>query len=62
MPAQLGAGQQAQLVDLAQAVPGLKFYLLYAQADNCFGQALTDDQRAFWMQTLHRHWRRHSNI
>ena len=47
MPAQLGAGQQAQLVDLAQAVPGLKFYLRYAQADNCFGQALTDDQRAF---------------
>ena len=41
MPAQLGAGQQAQLVDLAQAVPGLKFDLRYAQADNCFGQALT---------------------
>lgn len=47
MPAQLGAGQQAQLVDLAQAVSGLKFDLLYAQADNCFGQALTDDRRAF---------------
>lgn len=47
MPAQLGNGQQAQLVDLAQAVPGLKFDLRYAQADNCFGQALTDDQRAF---------------
>lgn len=47
MPAQLGARQQAQLVDLAQAVPGLKFDLRYAQADNCFGQALTDDQRAF---------------
>lgn len=47
MPAQLGAGQQAQLVDLAQAVPGLKFDLRYAQADNCFGQVLTDDQRAF---------------
>lgn len=47
MPAQLGAGQQAQLVDLAQAVPGLKFDLRYAQADNCFGQALTDDQRSF---------------
>lgn len=47
MPAQLGSGQQAQLVDLAQAVPGLKFDLRYAQADNCFGQALTDDQRAF---------------
>lgn len=47
MPAQLGAGQQAQLVDLAQTVPGLKFDLRYAQADNCFGQALTDDQRAF---------------
>lgn len=47
MPAQLGAGQQAQLADLAQAVPGLKFDLRYAQADNCFGQALTDDQRAF---------------
>lgn len=47
MPAQLGAGQQAQLVDLAQAVPGLKFDLRYAQADNCFDQALTDDQRAF---------------
>ena len=47
MPAQLGAGQQAQLVDLAQAVPGLKFDLRYAQADNCFGQALTDDQCAF---------------
>lgn len=47
MPAQLGNGQQAQLVDLAQAVPGLKFDLHYAQADNCFGQALTDDQRAF---------------
>lgn len=47
MPAQLGAGQQAQLVDLAQAVSGLKFDLRYAQADNCFGQALTDDQRAF---------------
>lgn len=47
MPAQLGAGQQAQLVDLAQAVPGLKFDLRYVQADNCFGQALTDDQRAF---------------
>lgn len=47
MPAQLGTGQQAQLVDLAQAVPGLKFDLRYAQADNCFGQALTDDQRAF---------------
>lgn len=47
MPAQLGAGQQAQLVDLAQAVPGLKFDLRYAQADNCFGQALTDDPRAF---------------
>lgn len=47
MPAQLGAGQQAQLVDLAQTVPGLKFDLRYAQADNCFGQALTDDRRAF---------------
>lgn len=47
MPAQLSTGQQAQLVDLAQAVPGLKFDLRYAQADNCFGQALTDDQRAF---------------
>lgn len=47
MPAQLGNGQQAQLVDLAQAVPELKFDLRYAQADNCFGQALTDDQRAF---------------
>lgn len=47
MPAQLGTGQQAQLVDLAQAVPGLKFDLRYAQADNCFDQALTDDQRAF---------------
>lgn len=47
MPAQLGAGQQAQLVDLAQAVSGLKFDLSYAQTDNCFGQALTDDQRAF---------------
>lgn len=47
MPAQLGTGQQAQLVDLAQAVPGLKFDLRYAQADNCFGQALTDDRRAF---------------
>lgn len=47
MPAQLGTGQQAQLVDLAQAVSGLKFDLLYAQADNCFGQALTDDRRAF---------------
>lgn len=47
MPAQLGTGQQAQLVDLAQAVPGLKFDLRYAQADNCFGQAITDDQRAF---------------
>lgn len=47
MPAQLGTGQQAQLVDLAQAVSGLKFDLRYAQADNCFGQALTDDQRAF---------------
>lgn len=47
MPAQLGAGQQAQLVDLAQTVPGLKFDLRYAQADNCFGQVLTDDQRAF---------------
>lgn len=47
MPALLGNGQQAQLVDLAQAVPGLKFDLRYAQADNCFGQALTDDQRAF---------------
>lgn len=48
MPAQLGIGQQAQLVDLAQAVPGLKFNLRYAQTDNCFGQALTDDQRAFF--------------
>lgn len=47
MPAQLGAGQQAQLVDLAQTVPGLQFDLRYAQADNCFGQVLTDDQRAF---------------
>lgn len=47
MPTQLGAGQQAQLVDLAQTVPGLKFDLRYAQADNCFGQVLTDDQRAF---------------
>lgn len=47
MPAQLSTGQQAQLVDLAQAVPGLKFDLRYAQADNCFGQALTDDRRAF---------------
>ena len=28
-------------------MPGLKFDLRYAQADNCFGQALTDDQRAF---------------
>ena len=36
MPAQLGSGQQAQLVDLEQAVPGLKFDLRYAQADNCF--------------------------
>lgn len=47
MPAQLGNGQQAQLVDLAQAVPGLKFDLRYAQEDNCFCQALTDDRRAF---------------
>lgn len=47
MPAQLSTGQQAQLVDLAQAVPGLKFDLRYAQADNCFGQALTDGRRAF---------------
>ncbi len=47
MPAQLGNGQQAQLVDLAQAVPGIKLDLRYAQADNCFGQPLTDSQKAF---------------
>ena len=47
MPANLGAGQQAQLVNLAQAVPGIKFDLRYAGADNCFGNVLNDDARAF---------------
>lgn len=47
MPAQLGAGKQAQLVDLQQAVPGIKLDLRYAAADNCFGQPLTDDKHAF---------------
>lgn len=47
MPANLGAGQQAQLVNLAQAVPGIKLDLRYAGADNCFGNVLNDDARAF---------------
>lgn len=47
MPANLGAGQQAQLVNLAQAVPGIKLDLRYADADNCFGNVLNDDARAF---------------
>ena len=47
MPANLGAGQQAQLVNLAQAVPGIKLDLRYAVADNCFGNVLNDDARAF---------------
>ncbi len=47
MPAQLGAGQTAQLVNLAEAVPGIKLDLQYASADNCFGRPLTDDTRAF---------------
>lgn len=47
MPANLGAGQQAQLVNLAQAVPGIKLDLRYAGTDNCFGNALNDDARAF---------------
>ena len=47
MPANLGAGQQAQLVNLAQAVPGIKLDLRYAGSDNCFGNVLNDDARAF---------------
>ena len=47
MPANLGAGQQAQLVNLAQAVPGIKLDLRYAGTDNCFGNVLNDDARAF---------------
>ena len=47
MPAALGAGKRAQLVNLAQAVPGIKLDLRYAGADNCFGHPLTDDARAF---------------
>ena len=47
MPANLGAGQQAQLVNLSQAVPGIKLDLRYAGADNCFGNVLNDDARAF---------------
>ena len=47
MPANLGAGQQAQLVNLAQAVPGIKLDLRYAGTDNCFGNVLNDDVRAF---------------
>lgn len=47
MPANLGAGQQAQLVNLAQAVPGIKLDLRYAGVDNCFGNVLNDDARAF---------------
>ena len=47
MPANLGAGQQAQLVNLAQAVSGIKLDLRYAGADNCFGNVLNDDARAF---------------
>ncbi len=47
MPANLGAGQQAQLVNLAQAVPGIKLDLRYASVDNCFGNVLNDDARAF---------------
>ncbi len=47
MPANLGAGQQAQLVNLAQAVPGIKLDLRYAGMDNCFGNVLNDDARAF---------------
>lgn len=47
MPENLGAGQQAQLVNLAQAVPGIKLDLRYAGTDNCFGNVLNDDARAF---------------
>lgn len=47
MPANLGTGQQAQLVNLAQAVPGIKLDLRYAGSDNCFGNVLNDDARAF---------------
>ena len=47
MPVNLGTGQQAQLVNLAQAVPGIKLDLRYAGADNCFGNVLNDDARAF---------------
>ena len=47
MPANLGAGQQAQLVNLAQAVLDIKLDLRYAGADNCFGNVLNDDARAF---------------
>ena len=47
MPANLGYGQQAQLVNLEQAVPGIKLDLRYAGADNCFGNVLNDDARAF---------------
>lgn len=47
MPPQLANGKQAQLVDLLQTVPGIKLDLRYADADNCFGQPLTDDRRAF---------------
>ena len=32
---------------MQQAVPGIKLDLRYAAADNCFGQPLTDDKRAF---------------
>lgn len=47
MPAALANGQRAQLVDVAQAVPGVKLDLRYATDNNCFGFALTDDARAF---------------
>lgn len=48
MPSALAGGQQARLVDLSQAVPGIKLDLRYAAADNCFGHPLTDDARAFF--------------
>lgn len=47
MPSQLAGGQTANLVDVSQAVPGIKLDLRYASAANCFGNPLTDDGRAF---------------
>ena len=61
MPAQLGTGQQAQLVDLAQA-RGLNLTCVMRRRITVSARRLPMTSVHFWMQTLHRHWRRHSNI